>query len=173
MMKKLLVLVLFTCFASFSVVSAELTEKLSVFKNYLGSWESVFKIQDGKPSVVDVSHWEVTLNGKVLKTRHSINDGMYGGESMIFWDSSKNSIVFYYFTTAEFFTQGRIEVVDDMTFIAYEDVTNNKDGITQVKSTSKLLDEKMEVSTSYLKEGEWTKPESRTYIRSNKEVKFL
>lgn len=172
-MNKKIISLFLVMFTSFAVNSAELTEKLALFKNYLGTWESVFKMEDGKPSVVDVSQWEVTLNGKVLKTRHSINDGMYGGESMIFWDNSKNSIVFYYFTTAEFFTQGRIELVDANTFIAYEEVTNNKDGITQVKSTSKLLDGKMDVSTSYLKKGEWTEPQSRTYVRSTKAVKFL
>ncbi len=149
-----------------------LVKELAIFSDYLGTWESVFEEKDGKPTVVDVSHWERALNGTTLRTLHSINDGMYGGESLIFFDKSQQKIVFYYFTTAGFYTNGWMEIIDDQTFVAYEDVTGNKDGITQVKSTSKLLVDKLEVSTSYLKKGQWTQPESRTYTRSTKTVKF-
>jgi hypothetical protein len=65
-----------------------------------------------------------------------------------------------------------MKVLSPTQFVAYEDVTGSKDGITKVKSTSDLKDEKFIVSTSYLKKGEWTKPESRTYTRSTKAVKF-
>ncbi|NMP32503.1 hypothetical protein HII17_13115 [Thalassotalea sp. M1531] len=150
----------------------KLVKELAVFQDYLGTWTSVFKVQDGKPSVVDVSKWERALNGTTVRTLHSINDGEYGGESLIFFDKTKDKIVFYYFTTAGFYTQGWMEMVDNTTFVAYEDVNGNKDGITQVKSTSKLLGNKMEVSTSYFKNGLWTTPESRIYTRSDKEVKF-
>lgn len=153
-------------------VAQEFDEKLKIFSGYLGTWESVFEMKEGKPSVVDVSKWERALNGKALRTLHSINDGVYGGESLIFFDKSKQKLVFYYFTTAEFFTQGTIEIVDDNTFIAYEKVTGNDDGITQVKSTSQLIDDSISVETSYFKKGEWTKPETRTYQRTNKQVVF-
>ncbi|NMP15045.1 hypothetical protein [Thalassotalea sp. Y01] len=150
----------------------QLDEKLTLFGKYLGNWEAVFESVDGKPSVVDVAHWERALNGKAIRTLHSINDGVYGGESLIFWDKEKQKVVFYYFTTADFYTQGYIEIVSDNSFIAYEDVTGNEDGITKVRSTSVLEKDKLTVSTAYFKNDEWTPSESRSYTRSNKKVIF-
>lgn len=164
--------------ASLSVSASKLpfVKELAIFEPYLGNWEAVFEEKDGKPTVVDVSRWEKALNGTTLRTLHSINNGMYGGESLIFFDKDKQQLVFYYFTTAGFYTQGTIEVLNDNSFVAYEDVTGNKDGITKVKSTSTMSleksPEKLTVSTSYFKKGQWTQPESRTYRRSDKEVKF-
>lgn len=152
--------------------SVGLVKELKVFEPYLGTWQANFAVQEGQAPVLDVSKWERALNGTTVRTLHSINDGMYGGESLIFFDKSKNSIVFYYFTTAGFYTQGYIEMVSDNSFVAYEVVTGNKDGITKVKSTSTLKGDNMEVATSYLKQGIWTKPEKRVYTRSNKEVIF-
>lgn len=148
------------------------TDELRIFSDYLGTWTAVFKSENGVPTVVDVSSWERALNGKALRTLHSINQGEYGGESLIFFDKTTQTIVFYYFTTADFFTQGTIEVLSDNSFVAYEDVTGNSDGITKVKSTSTLMGDKMDVSTSYLQHGQWTTPELRTYVRSQDTVIF-
>jgi len=148
------------------------SKELEIFAPFVGTWEAVFKMENGKPTVVDVSKWERALNGKALRTLHSINEGQYGGESLIFFDNTKQKIVFYYFTTADFHTKGEIEIIDSNTFVAYENVTGNQDGITKVKSTSTLASNSMTVSTSYLKNGKWTTPEQRTYERSSKQVVF-
>ena len=179
MLKNKYLLMLFAVFMSLSqFVHAQqpqakaMAKELAIFSDYLGTWESNFAVSEGQAPVADVSKWERALNGTALRTLHSINQGEYGGESLIFFDKSKDSLVFYYFTTAGFYTHGTIEIIDDQTFVAYEDVTGNENGITKVKSTSKLLSDKLMVSTSYLKAGEWTKPQSRTYRRSNKQVVF-
>ncbi|MFD2166936.1 hypothetical protein ACFSJY_11795 [Thalassotalea euphylliae] len=150
----------------------KLAKELAIFEQYLGSWESEFDPKEGQPKMVDVSKWERALNGTTVRTLHSINDGMYGGESLIFFDKEKGKVVFYYFTTAGFYTQGWIEQIADNAFVAYEDVSGNKDGITQVKSTSTLTPNKITVETSYFKKGNWTKPEARIYVRSEKTVTF-
>ncbi len=167
-------LLLSICLCSLSVMAAEqqLDDKLKVFAPYLGTWQADFTVTSGKPAVQDVSTWQRALNGTAIKTIHSINEGEYGGESMIFWDSKKQSLVFYYFTTAGFYTQGTMNVLSPTQFVAYENVTGNKEGITKVKSTSEFKDDHFVVSTSYLKKGQWTKPDSRTYTRSEKTVKF-
>ncbi|WP_286267076.1 hypothetical protein [Thalassotalea atypica] len=152
--------------------STKFAKEISLFSAYVGTWKAEFEVAQGQPSVVDISKWERALNGKALRTLHSINDGEYGGESLIFFDKTKQKIVFYYFTTAEFFTQGVIEVIDDKSFAAYEDVTGNSDGITKVKSISTLQKDKMNVSTSYLKNGQWTTPEQRVYRRTSAKVVF-
>ncbi|MCK8123952.1 hypothetical protein MTF66_03015 [Pseudoalteromonas sp. 2CM39R] len=167
-------LLLSICLCSLSVMAAEqqLDDKLKVFEPYLGTWQSNFNVAAGKPAVQDVSTWQRALNGTAIKTIHSINEGEYGGESMIFWDNKKQSLVFYYFTTAGFYTQGTMNVLSPTQFVAYENVTGNKEGITKVKSTSEFKDNSFVVSTSYLKKGQWTKPDTRTYTRSEKTVKF-
>lgn len=149
-----------------------LHEKLQVFAPYFGTWQATFKGKDGKPDVIDVSHWDRALNGMAIKAQHSINNGDYGGETIIFWDDKKQKLVFFYFTTANFYTQGEMEMITDTSFVAYEDVTGNVNGITRVKSISHMSTSGMTVNTSYLREGEWTEPESRTYTRSDKTVIF-
>ncbi|QWF34334.1 hypothetical protein [Pseudoalteromonas sp. SiA1] len=149
-----------------------LEPELVVFTPYLGTWQADFHIDKNPLPTQDVTKWERTLNGKAIRTTHSINEGEYGGESMIFYDRKKQSLVFYYFTTAGFYTKGVMKVLSPTQFVAYEDVTGSQEGITKVKSTSEFKDEQFVVSTSYLKKGEWTKPQIRTYHRSNKEVKF-
>jgi hypothetical protein len=171
---KSLFLVLYLCtFSSFANETASnLDKELEVFKPYLGTWQADFKVPEGAKKTRDVGRWERVLNGKAIRTMHSINEGEYGGESMIFYDSKKKSLVFYYFTTAGFYTKGTITVLSPTQFVVYEEVTGSKEGVTKVKSTSDLKDDKFIVSTSYLKKGEWTKPEQRIYTRSTKTVKF-
>ncbi|WP_440054564.1 hypothetical protein ACSLBF_17210 [Pseudoalteromonas sp. T1lg65] len=160
-------LVSMSCFSA-----PQLDEKLAVFAPYLGTWQSDFEVKSGQPKVQDISKWERALNGKAIRTLHSINEGMYGGESLIFWDQSQQSLKFYYFTTAGFYTHGTLEVVSPTEFVAFEEVTNSKEGITQVKSSSHFTENAFIVSTQYLKNGQWTKPEKRHYTPSKKQVVF-
>ncbi|OCQ19222.1 hypothetical protein A7985_21040 [Pseudoalteromonas luteoviolacea] len=153
-----------------SAWAANIADELKVFEPYLGTWQASFSMGEGQ--VNDVSRWERALNGTAIRTLHSINDGAYGGESLLFWDNKKQSIVFYYFTTAGFYTSGRIEVKSKHEFVAYESVEGNQDGITEVKSTSRFKNGAFTVSTQYLKNGQWTKPEQRIYRPSTKSVKF-
>lgn len=172
---KALFLALLLCSFTFSYAEENnltLDKELAIFQPYLGTWQTDFKVVSGAKPVQDVGRWERTLNGKAIRTMHSINEGEYGGESTIFYDSKKKSLVFYYFTTAGFYTKGTITVLSPTQFVAYEEVTGSKEGVTKVKSTSDLKDDKFIVSISYLKKGEWTKPEQRIYTRSTKAVKF-
>ncbi|KZN40328.1 hypothetical protein [Pseudoalteromonas luteoviolacea] len=154
-----------------SVWASTIADELKVFEPYLGTWQASFSMGEGQ-KVTDVSRWERALNGTAIRTLHSINDGAYGGESLLFWDKGQQSIVFYYFTTAGFYTSGKIEVLSKQEFVAYEAVEGNQDGITEVKSTSRFKNGEFTVSTQYLKNGQWTQPELRTYRPSNKSVKF-
>ncbi|TKB47553.1 hypothetical protein E8M12_01000 [Thalassotalea mangrovi] len=150
----------------------ELHPKLAMFQPYFGGWQAnMGKNQQGE-EMIDVSVWQRALNGNAVRTLHSINDGAYGGESLIFWDESEQKIKFYYFTTASFYTSGWMEITGDNQFTAFEDVTGSEQGITQVKSTSELSENEITISTSYLKNGEWTEPQVRKYVRSDRAVKF-
>ncbi len=148
----------------------KLDAKLEPFRGFIGTWQATMSMGKDKPPVLDVSNWQVALNGKALKIVHSINDGDYGGESFIFWDKKSSSYKSFYFTTADFYTEATITLEGDNKFSVIEQVASSGEGlssgITEVKSTSEIKDGKIMVSTSYLKKGKWTKPESRVYTTS-------
>jgi len=120
---------------------------------------------ESKPDkpMVDIVRWEPILNGKAIRVMHSINDGVYGGETIIRWDAEQKAIGFYYFTTADFMTSGTM-TVDGTQIITHETVKNNAQGITAVRGTSELLpDGKLHVKTEYEKDGKWTPGRDMTY----------
>jgi hypothetical protein len=156
---------------SASVLKAqELEPRLVGLEPFLGTWESEFKM--GDEVVTDVSHWERALNGTAVRNLHSLGDGIYGGETLLFFDETRDAIIFYYFTTAGFHTQGTMTLDSEGHWITLEDVVGNEDGITQVRSESRLEDGLLSISTQYFKSGVWTAPESRRYRRSDRTVSF-
>ncbi|MFC4656727.1 hypothetical protein ACFO3I_17035 [Rheinheimera marina] len=142
--------------------------KLEVFRPLLNSFWQGDLTEPGKTeTMIDKSSWLRVLNGQAIKTIHSINEGAYGGESMIFWDEKQQSLAYYYFTTAGFYTHGTMQV-DEVTgaIVALEQVENNAQGITQVRSRSVMQGEKLVVESEYLKNGDWVKGHSAVYQRT-------
>jgi len=135
---------------------ASLDEHLEPLRPFLGkTWKGHFKNSTPEKPQVDVSRWERALNGKAVRVLHSINDGVYGGESMIVWDDKKKSVVYYYFTTAGFYTTGTMTITEGK-FISHEVVTGSANGVTEVKATGELRDDgTMHSKSEYLKEGKW------------------
>jgi hypothetical protein len=91
-----------------------------------------------KNPVFDVQYWERILNGNGIKITHSVNDGEYGGESIIMWDLKSKSLQSWYFTTAGFYTEATV-TFEDKKVVSIEKVTGNQNGITKVKSIVQLL----------------------------------
>lgn len=140
--------------------------KLEPFRPYLNQHWQGDLTQPGKTEkVIDRSLWSRALNGQAIKTVHSINNGEYGGESFIFWDEKKQSLAYYYFTTAGFYTHGTMEFnTQSGEIVALENVENNQNGITQVKSFSRILpDGTLQTKSSYLQNGNWVEGHSATY----------
>jgi hypothetical protein len=80
--------------------------------------------------------------------------------------AAQESLVFYYFTTADFYTHGTVSV-EDGRFVSHEQVVGNPEGITEVRSTTRLLpDGRLQSKAEYLKHGEWvpTQVPSRRYV---------
>lgn len=130
-----------------------------------GSMELVGYFKDSTPEKpkFDVQRWERALNGRAVRILHSVNNGSYGGESIIVPDPKTTGLEFYYFTTAAFTTRGTIEFKDGK-LITHEEVTRNEDGITKVKGTTELLPGgKMRVLTQYYKNGAWENGRDMTY----------
>ncbi|MBI3416634.1 MAG: hypothetical protein HY043_15180 [Verrucomicrobia bacterium] len=154
--------------------TAALDEHLKPLLPLLGkTWKGEFKDSTPEKPNFDVMRWERILNGKAIRVLHSINHGDYGGETIIVWDEKKHSLAYHYFTTAGFTTTGTMELKDGK-FVSHELVTNNSNGITEVKATSELRnDGSFHNKSEYLKEGKWVPGHEATYrVDAKAEVIF-
>lgn len=164
--QRLVVFILFSlCSAGASFAQEPLAEPLKPFAPYIGkTWRGEFANSTPDKPVIDISRWERALNGQAIRILHSINNGEYGGESILFWDKQKQSLVFYYFTTAGFYTTGTAKF-EDGKFISHEVVTGNQDGVTEVKAIGEILPGgKLRSSSQYLKNGEWVQGHEIMYV---------
>lgn len=140
-----------------------LDEQLAPLEPFVGkTWRGEFKNSTKEKPMFDVSRWEVALKGKAIRTRHSVNDGIYGGETLIMWDPEKKSLVAFYFTTAGFFTESTFEFKDGKLHTR-EKVRGTQPGVTEVEAVTEITDGKMHVKSRYLKNGEWVEGHEITY----------
>jgi hypothetical protein len=167
MTKQKIIVFMACCGAILSFAGADkpsLNPHLQPLEPLLGkTWKGVFK--DSKPDkpVVDVARWERVLNGQAVRSLHSINQGVYGGETIFIWNDKKGTVEYYYFTTAGFMTTGTLEIKDGK-IITHEEVKGDAGGITEVRGTSEIqADGKFHVKAEHLKNGEWTLGHEVTY----------
>lgn len=153
---------------------SQLVPELSVFEPLVGkTFRGEFAGSTPEKPIYDISKWERTLNGKAIRVTHSVNEGEYGGETIVMWDAKEKKIGFWYFTTEGFFTQGYFEI-NGKIWTSTEKVTGNANGITEVKATSTLADDgTLEVNSQYLTNGKWENGHQIKYrVVPNAEVKF-
>jgi hypothetical protein len=141
-----------------------LNAHLELFRPLLEkTWKATFKNSTPDKPTVDVQRWERALNGQAVRVLHSINDGVYGGETIFIWDEQRKIITYYYFTTDSFMTSGTLEVSAGK-FVTHEDVKGNANGVTEVRATSELLpDGKFHVKAEYFKNGQWRSGHEASY----------
>lgn len=141
-----------------------LSDHLNPLRPFLGTWKGkVSENKSGEP-VFDISRWERILNGNGIRILHSVNDGAYGGETIIVWDKNKASLVFYYFTTAGFHTEGTIKI-ENGKMKSHEYVEGNENGITEVEATSEIISEmKMKTTSRFFQNNQWGEESTATYI---------
>jgi hypothetical protein len=123
---------------------------------------------------VDVHRFELILNGQVLRTVHSVNDGAYGGEALVYWDEEKQTLASHYVTTAGFFTTATIRI-ESGAMLSHEIVHGGgAGGVAEVKGETRLLpDGRLLVKTWQLRGGQWSPGGDRTYVEDPKaEVRF-
>lgn len=141
-----------------------LSEHLKPFAPYIGkTWRGEFAGSTPEKPRYDVSRWERALNGQAIRILHSVNDGAYGGESIVMWDTKRGELVAWYFTTAGFQTRGTMKF-EEGKWVSHEQVTGETGGITEVKSTTELLpDGRMRTKARFLRGGEWVDAHEITY----------
>ncbi len=173
-MKRIAILLtILTVVIAAGAATAGLDKHLEVFEPYIGkTLEGAFVNSATGESSVDVQHWEATLGGKAIRVVHSLNEGEYGGETIIFWDSKENTVAFYYFTTADFYTHGTM-TSELGVFTATETVEGSADGITEVRSSSRMLEDgRVHLKSEFLKDGEWV-PGHEIYYAEAPEAKVV
>jgi hypothetical protein len=127
------------------------------------TWKGHFKNSTPEKPAYDIAKWERAMNGQAVRVTHSVNDGKYGGESIMMWNPKTKRVEFYYFTTAGFFTHGTVDF-EGPKFVTHEEVTGSQEGIVEVEGTTELLaDGRMRVKTRYLKNGAWEGGRDMTY----------
>lgn len=151
----------------------KLHPQLEKFRPLLSkTWRGEFKNSTPEKPVVDISRWERALNGQAVRTLHSINRGDYGGETLIFWSEEKKSLLYHYFTTANFQTTGTM-TFDGTKFTSLEKVTGQAGGVTEVKAVGELRpDGTLLIKSEYLKEGQWT-PGRETVYREDPKAEVV
>ena len=72
----------------------ELSEHLKPLQSYIGkTFKGEFADSTPENPTYNIQHQERAFNGNAIKITHSVNNGEYGGESMIMWDAKVESLV--------------------------------------------------------------------------------
>ena len=132
-----------------------LDPNLEPLRPWLGkTWKSDAR-EPGPKAKIDVARWERALNGKAVRILHSVNDGEYGGETIVTWDEPKKQVVYHYFTTAGYTTTGTMSFADGK-LLTNEKVSGNAGGVTEVRGTAEIKEDgTFRMKTEYLKDGTW------------------
>ncbi len=127
------------------------------------TWRGTFKNSNPEKPTTDIARWERALNGKGVRILHSVNEGKYGGETIVMWDEQKQSLAYHYFTTAGFMTTGTMAFKDGKV-VTHEIVHGSASGVAEVRGTSEIrADGTFQVKTEHLKQGEWLPGREVTY----------
>jgi hypothetical protein len=119
------------------------------------TWKGNFKDSNPEKPMVDIARWERALNGRAVRVLHSVNAGIYGGETIIMWDPAKQAATYYYFTTAGYMTTGTVSF-DGGKITTHERVSGEAGGVTEVRATNEIKpDGIFLVKAEYLKNGAW------------------
>ena len=136
--------------------AAEIDPRLAALAPLVGkTWRGELTPPGAAKPVVDVHRFELALNGRAVRSVHSVNDGEYGGETLFVWDDEKKSVVYTYFTTAGFYTVGTMQPEAGLLQF-HEIVRGTTSGPREVKATSRVLpDGRLHVKSSHLTDGQW------------------
>lgn len=104
---------------------------------------------------VDIQAWEWAIGGAAISVTHALEDGSYGGETLIYADTAAEALAYVYVTNAGFRTEGTFDVADDGAWTASEDVLGHET-ITKVRSMGRIEpDGTMSVRSELLENGDW------------------
>lgn len=125
-------------------------------------WQATFEV-DGQ-TVTDVSRYEWAMRGHALRNVHTLSDGGYGGETLI-W-AEDDSLRFVYVTSGGFTTSGAGIVREDGALVVEEAVAGHPE-IDRVRSVSVVdADGQLQTITEMRRGGTWEPSRTATYVRT-------
>ena len=170
-MTKLRCIRLFLFVMAAGVAAAEeeppyLHPELEPFESLLGkTWVGHFAGSPGGAKMEDVVRYERALNGMAVRSLHSLNNGMYGGETLFRWDDSEGKLVFHYFTTQGMVTKGEIRKIDANSFTSIELVEDpsKAGGVTRIEALFRVETDRLVVRSTYFRGEEASSGHSAEY----------
>ena len=150
--------------ASQSPVTAQQRETFGVLADFAGrTFRGTAQGADADSVVADIQLWVWGEDGRELLIKHALEDGSYGGNTVIFKDPASGKLSYTYQTNAGFSTLGEFTLEDDGSWEAVEEVSGDSD-ITKVRSRGHVREDGALVSASeYLTAGEWEAGHSFIY----------
>ena len=145
-----------------------LSDHLIEMKPFIGNtYKGDFINSTKENPMFDVLSFERALNGNAIKVIHSVNNGEFGGETMIMWNPEKEGLQSWYFTSAGSLTIQNVQIKKD-TFISTQNVERNKNGITKVKTIIEVLHgNQIKKRTKYLMNNLWKDGSETIYNKVN------
>ena len=145
-----------------------LSDHLIEMKPFIGNtYKGDFINSTKENPMYDVLSFERALNGNAIKVKHSVNNGEFGGETMVMWNPEKGRLQSWYFTSAGSLTIQNVQIKKD-TFISIENVERNQNGITKVKTIIEALNEdQIKKRTKYLMNNLWKDGSETLYKKVN------
>lgn len=135
--------------------AAELDPRLAPLAPYVGrTFTGLMSPPGTEPTTSDVQQWAEIMGGKAVRITHSINGGDYGGESLVFWDVARQTIAYWYVTTADFYTHGTMAAAGD-SLVTHEQVVGNAGDITDVKGVWRRTSDGLTVTSQMMVGGAW------------------
>ena len=142
---------------------AELDPRLAPLAPYVGRTYTARMTPPGvEPATTDVQQWEEIMGGKAVRITHSINGGDYGGESLVFWDVTREAIAYWYVTTADFYTHGTMTAAGD-SLVTSEQVVGDAGEITEVEGVWRRTADGHTVTSRMKVAGEWQPKRTSEY----------
>ena len=109
----------------------------------------------GPDAVEDVVRWEWAVGGHAVRAVHSVNGGVYGGETLIFPDRDTGALIFHYFTSGGFHTTGVITSGEDGSLEIAEAV-HGVDELENLRSTMRIAADGTYTTRGLVeREGQW------------------
>ena len=94
----------------------------------------------GPNTVEDVVRWEWAVGGHAVRAVHSVDNGLYGGETLIFPDRDSGHLIFHYFTSGGFHTTGQMSVTPEGV-IEINETVHGIEGLERLRSTMMIADD--------------------------------
>jgi len=106
------------------------------------------------PGVVDEITFERTAGGHAIRSVHTVNGGVYTGETLITFDRPSGQLISFYATNGGFYTTGTVKVLGPGQF-EFQQVVHGLDGVTEVRAQTTLTDDVYRIRSQHLINGQW------------------